>query len=98
MTQHPHQKVISAWAEGQAVQWYSHEDGMWVNIDALIAPSFSPDLQYRVSPPKVAISIRRYAKVSVNDFESMNSFGWANDNVQFTFDPYSHKLIDVRII
>lgn len=97
-TQHPHQEIIKAWSEGQPVQWYSPVDGMWLGVDALIAPSFSPDLRYRIAPPKNAIPIRRYAKVSVNDFERMNSFGWASDNVQFMFDPQTHALVDVRII
>lgn len=97
-TQHPHQEIIKAWSEGQSIQWHSYEDGMWLNVDALIAPSFSPNMQYRITPQKAAMPIRRYSKVSVNDFESMNSFGWANDNVQFTFDPYTHKLIDARVI
>ena len=97
---HPHQHIIMAWAEGKSIQ-YRFNDDDWSDVSPLVAPSFSVYAEYRIKPePKPPYSL--YAQVCAADTGVQISFLTPNrlcvDNVQFTFDGDTNKLIDVKLI
>ena len=49
-TKHPHYDVIVAWASGEEIQFGSADYGLWQDWNKKYAPSFHPDLEWRIKP------------------------------------------------
>ena len=98
---HPHQHIIMAWAEGKKVQVYNGIALGWEDCNNSIAPHFAPTAEFRIKPePKPPY--KRYAQVAAADSGVQISFLTVDrlcvDNVEFTFDGDTHKLISVEKI
>jgi len=52
-TKHKHYDVIVAWAAGEEIEFKSTECANWQNWKQNHAPSFHPDLEWRIKPKRV---------------------------------------------
>jgi len=52
-TKHRHYDVIVAWAAGEEIQFKGDWGGPWEDWDKKYAPSFHPDLDWRIKPKRV---------------------------------------------
>lgn len=52
-TKHVHYDVIVAWAAGEEIQFGTANYGLWQDWKKKYAPSFHPDLEWRIKPKRV---------------------------------------------
>lgn len=82
---HPHRDVMIAMANGEEVQVFDEELEVWMDAQY---PMFHPDFKYRIKPKAPIVE---YALFQLN----RNSAG---QFVEFTYDPESMVLTDVKIL
>ena len=96
-TPHIHAAVIKAWADGATIEYRGTKLEDWRPF-SVCAPSWFPELQYRVKPePKPDwIEIRDLTYNS--DFGCIILNGRDNPNIQFVFDGETGRLKDAQVL
>ncbi len=101
MNKHKHHDLIVAWAKGAKIQALSNtKQDIWWDIDS---PKWSETTIYRIKPePKPDVVLYGKAQVAKDikygEVLSVGDVRYDYDNVQFTFDGETHKLIKVEVL
>lgn len=49
-TPHPCAPMVIAWANGEAIQWWSIDQQEWIDCDKLAPPDWNSNVTYRIKP------------------------------------------------
>lgn len=94
--------AIMAWAKGEPIQFRHRLErgfpGEWTDYTTKFVPSFtSEDYEWRPKPKEIVINgfvQNTIGKLEVLQFPQ----GSACNTVEFTFDPETNKLINVKLL
>ena len=82
---HPRAELIKAWADGEQIQYRSHED-LWVDCDTM--PNWDSDSEYRIKPEEPSDKLWKPKKGEkyfyldvINGEVDVNYYPWKNDEI-----------------
>ncbi len=94
-TKHKHAEVIKAWADGAEIEHRFSRDELWKPCKNN-CPGWLEETQYRVKP-KEPIKVDRNISITSDNIGLVYK-PFTKDNVRFSFDPDTLKLIKVELI